>query len=415
MERRDFLKSGATGVLAVAAAPARAAAQSVGDRAYLVSLACRMAEPVLGAMSQGRLQRVFPLEVSPTWDNRDRRVAYLECFGRLIAGIAPWLALPDDGSPEGLHRATLRSQVIESLAHSVDPASPDCLFWEPRAGQPLVDSAFYVSALMRAPEALWEPLDAATKTRIVAVVKGLRAVSPPYSNWLLFAAMNEAFLLSVGEAFDPVRLNLAVRKLNEWYAGDGWFRDGETFAFDYYNSYVIHPMLLEILEAMVRYGAPFAGADSARLLAQHVKRSQRYSEHLERLISPSGTYPPVGRSITYRSAAFQPLAQLAWKKLLPVSLPEGQVRAAMAAMHRTVFDPPGNFTRDGFLTMGLAGPQPALGDSYSNNGSVYIAAASLLPLGLPAGDSYWTAPPVAWTQKRAFSNAPFSKDYRVDY
>ena len=55
--------------------------------------------------------------------------------------------------------------------------------------------------------------------------------------------------------------------------------------------------------------------------------AQRYAEHLERLIGPEGSYPPVGRSLTYRTAVFQPLALLAWRKQLPASLPEGQVRA----------------------------------------------------------------------------------------
>lgn len=133
------------------------------------------------------------------------------------------------------------------------------------------------------------------------------------------------------------------------------------------------------------------------------------------MISPTGTYPPIGRSLTYRTAAFQPLAQLAWRKQLPDTLPEGQIRAAMAAVHRAIFANPGNFTADGFLTIGFAGHQPGLADVYSNNGSMYLAAVSLLPLGLPATDSYWTAAPFPCTQQRAFANQPFAKDHSVDY
>ena len=55
--------------------------------------------------------------------------------------------------------------------------------------------------------------------------------------------MNEAFLLAVGAQWDPVRIEFAVRKFDEWYVGDGWYADGERFHFDYYNSFVIHPML----------------------------------------------------------------------------------------------------------------------------------------------------------------------------
>ena len=35
-------------------------------------------------------------------------------------------------------------------------------------------------------------------------------------------------------------------------------------------------------------------------------------------------------------------------------------------------------TPDGFLNIGFRGPQPELGDRYSNNGSMYIASVGLL-------------------------------------
>jgi hypothetical protein len=425
MQRRHFMRamvagSAATGLMgaadaALAAAVATPASGAGSDeRAYMAGLLHRMTEPVLAMMSQGQLQKKFPLEVSPTWDGRDQRVAYLECFGRLISGAAPWLALPDDGTPEGATRKRLQQMALQSYTHSVDPTSPDRLLWE-GPEQTLVDSAYYTNALMRAPAALWEPLDKVTKQRIIAAIKGLRRVDPPYTNWILFAAMNEAWLMSIGEQFDPMRINLAIRKVNEWYVGDGWIKDGETLHFDYYNSYVMYPMVCEILEVLAKHKAHFWNGKPEELQAQAFKRMQRFSEHLERFISPEGTYPPIGRSLTYRTAAFQPLALLAWRKQLPASLPEGQVRAALHAVHKAVWSAPGNFTKDDFLTIGFVGHQPELGDWYSNNGSMYIASEGFLPLGLPATDSYWTSPAQDWTQKKAFGGQRFPKDYHVSY
>ena len=325
MQRRHFMQamvagSAATGLMGAAdgalAAAAATPASGIGgsaDRAYMAGLLQKMTEPVLAMMSQGQLQKKFPLEVSPTWDGRDQRVAYLECFGRLISGAAPWLALPDDGTPESTTRKRLLQMALQSYTHSVDPKSPDRLLWE-GPEQTLVDSAYYTNALMRAPAALWEPLDKVTKQRLIAAIKSLRRVDPPYTNWILFAAMNEAWLMSIGEQYDPMRINLAIRKVNEWYVGDGWIKDGETFHFDYYNSYVMYPMVCEILEVLARNKAHFWNGKAEDLQAQAYKRMQRYSEHLERFISPEGTYPPIGRSLTYRTAAFQPLALLAWRK-----------------------------------------------------------------------------------------------------
>jgi len=420
MERRRFLASALTaGALAATAREAGAASRTApvsdaGDRRYMVDLLARMAEPVLGPMSEGRLQTAFAPELSPTWDGRNPKVAYLECFGRLISGIAPWLALPDDDTPEGRLRARLRRQAVASYAHSVDPASPDYLLWR-NEGQPLVDSAYFTNAFLRAPKQLWEPLDTATKQRVVREIQGLRRVSPPYTNWLLFAAMNEAFLLSIGEQWDPVRIDLAVRKINEWYVGDGWYADGPRFHFDHYGSYVIHPMLVEILEVLAASGAKFNSLNATELLEQAYKRMQRFGEHLERLIGPDGSYAPIGRSLTYRTAVFQPLGLLAWRKRLPASLPEGQVRAATLAAQRAIFRNPTNFNAKGYLTIGFAGHQATLGDIYSNAGSMYIASESLIALGLPAQDSYWTAPAMPWTTRKAFAGEPFPKDYYVNY
>ena len=395
-------------------AGAQAAAVS-RDRAYMAGLLQKIAEPVLSNMARGELKKNFELELSPTWDGRDKNVTYLECFGRLISGCAPWLALPDEGSAEGRIRKRLREQALQSYVHAVDPKSPDYLTWTGH-GQALVDSAYFTSALIRAPKALWEPLDKTTKERIVTVIKGLRKIDPPYINWLLFAAMNEAFLLSIGEEHDPMRMNTAIRKINEWYLGDGWIKDGQdAFHFDYYASYVMYPMLVTVLDKLAESKAPYWNGKPQELRAQAVKRMQRYCEHLERFISPTGTYPPIGRSLTYRTAAFQPLAFLAWRKQLPASLPEGQVRAALQAVHEAIWSDPSNFTPKGYLTIGFAGHQPKLGDWYSNNGSMYICSESFLALGLPENDSYWTAPAQEWTQKKAFGHKPFPKDYPVTY
>ena len=425
LDRRALLAGAVAGTAALStgAAAARVAGQKplgqaglhagTDDRAYMLGLLERMATPVLSRMAQGRLQQDWSPELSPSWDGRNPKVAYLEAFGRLIDCITPWLALPDDNSAESRLRAQLREQALASYVHSVDPKSPDYLLWSAE-GQPLVDSAYFTSALLRAPKTLWDPLDAATKTRIIAEIQGLRHVTPPYTNWLLFAAMNEAFLLSVGAQWDPIRIDLALRKFGEWYVGDGWYGDGEHFHFDMYNSYVIHPMLTQILDVLVRTGVKFNKLDPAERLTTQVKRMQRFGEVLERMIGPDGAFPPVGRSLTYRTAVHQPLAYLAWKKLLHAKLPEGQVRAATLATQRRIFTDPSNFDAKGFLTIGFARHQPSLGDVYSNAGSMYIAAESLLALGLPASDSYWQADAQPWTMRKAYGGADFPKDYYIE-
>ena len=145
-------------------------------------------------MARGALKREFGMELSPVRDGRDRNVGYLECFGRLMSGCAPWLALPDDASAEGRVRKHLRELALQSFVHAVDRKSPDYLAWGDDF-QAVVDSAYFTRALMRAPRALWDPLDRTTKERIIARIKELRRILPLYTNWLLFEAGATAYPL----------------------------------------------------------------------------------------------------------------------------------------------------------------------------------------------------------------------------
>ncbi len=384
--------------------------KTTDDRKYWTDLLYRLSEPVLRNMSRGELAKNMKLELSPAWDGRDNRVSYLEAFGRLMDGLAPWLSLPDDNTPEGKQRKQLREWALKSYANAVDPASPDYLLWE-KEGQTLVDAAFLATSFLRAPRQLWDPLDDLTKKRYVEKFQSLRRVNPPYNNWLLFSATVETFLMSVGEQYDAFRIQMALRKTEEWYVGDGWYSDGEHFAFDYYNSFVIQPMYVEILEVLVQQKKIARPAD----LETAKKRMQRYSAILERLISPEGTFPAFGRSITYRLGVFQPLALLAWRSELPSELTEGQVRSALTSVMKRMFEMDGNFGKEGFLQLGFAGHQPDISDSYTNNGSLYLTSLVFLPLGLPADHSFWTSAPQDWTAKKAWSGQPFPKDKAVPY
>lgn len=377
---------------------------SPSPRQQWADLCYRIARPVLENMSKGELQKNMQLELSPTWDGRDRRVAYMETFGRLMAGISPWLSLPDDDTPEGRRRSQLRQWALKAYRNAVDPASPDCLLWKGPT-QILVDAAYLAESFLRAPEATWKQLDKETQQRYIQRFKELRVIRPAYNNWLLFRAMTEAFLMSIGEEADQYALTVAVNKINEWYLSDGWYSDGPEMALDYYNSYVIHPMYIEVLETCKACG--FWTPITPQLA---VRRMQRFNVFLERLISPEGTYPAFGRSVVYRMGAFQTLAMAAWKYGLPEGISNGQVRSALTAVMKNMFAVEGNFNSSGFLQLGFAGHQPGLANYYTNNGSLYMTSLVFMPLGLPADHPFWTDPAEPWTSQKAWSGQPFPID-----
>ncbi len=379
------------------------------DREYWCQQAYKMAQPVLENMAKGELQQNMLLEVSPNWDGRNKKVAYMECFGRLMAGIAPWLSLPDDDTPEGQQRRQLRTWALAAYRNAVDPQSPDYLAWRGH-GQALVDAAYVAESFIRGYKALWEPLDSVTKKRYFEEFTQLRRVDPPYTNWLLFSSTIESFLAKAGAPYDEFRINTACRKVEEWYVGDGWYADGPSFAFDYYSSYVFHPMYLETLQNMIDAKAR-TRLDYKKYRARELKRAQKFAIVLERFISPEGTYPVIGRSTPYRLAAMQPLALMAWYQSLPHDLTNGQVRAALTQVMHRMFDHQNNYNKGGYLTIGFCGSQPGTADWYTNNGSLYMCSLAFMPLGLPADAPFWTSPAEPWTQVKAWGGQPFPKDH----
>ena len=381
------------------------------DRQYWCSLAYKMAQPVLENMAKGELQKNMQTEFSPSFDNRNKKVLYMECFGRLMAGVAPWLTLSDDATAEGKQRKQLREWALASYKNAVDPQNPDYLCWG-IGGQNLVDAAYIAESFLRAYDTLWKPLDEVTKQRYLKEFAKLRHIDPPYTNWLLFSSTIESFMAKAGGDFDEYRVNSACRKVEEWYVGDGWYADGHSFAFDYYSSYVFHPMYLETLQAMVDAKVN-SRLDYQKYYDRELKRCQKYSIILERFISPEGTFPAFGRSIPYRMATMQPLALMAWYQKLPKDLSNGQVRAALTKVLHRMFDQENNFNEKGYLSIGFCGnTQKNVADWYTNNGSLYMTTLAFMPLGLPADHPFWTDAAQPWTQVKAWNNQQFPKDHQ---
>ena len=395
-------------------------APTMTDREYWCEQAWKMAQPVLENMAKGELQKNMKTEFSPSFDNRNRKVVYMETFGRLMAGLAPWLALPDSAVSNSAAdmkelemRRQLRQWALASYKNSVDPDSPDYLVWG-ASGQNLVDAAYIAESFIRAYDALWVPLDDLTKERYINEFKKLRKYEPPYTNWFLFSSTIESFIAKAAglKEYDDFRVMMTIRKVEEWYVGDGWYADGPVFAFDYYSSYVFHAMYLETLQNMIDAKQNGTRLEYKKYYDRALKRAQKFAIILERFISPEGTFPVFGRSSTYRMAALQPLALMAWYQKLPKELSNGQVRAALTASMHRMYDQQNNYNDGGFLTIGFCGSQPDMADWYTNNGSLYMTSLSLMPLGLPANHDFWTCPAEPWTQVKAWGGQPFPKDHR---
>lgn len=401
--RRQFLRNAGLALAGLGLArPLLAEAKETqapepGDaRAYWIAVASRLARPVLENLAARRLRATMPVEQRGRAGREN--FTHLEAFGRLMSGLAPWL---EQDRPEPWLRLAR-----EALDAATDPESPDFMNFK-SDGQPLVDAAFLALALLRAPKALWEPLPAKVKANVIAALKTTRAIRPGENNWLLFAAAVEAALHRMGEPTDRERTGHALRRHQEWYLGDGAYGDGPHFHWDYYNSYVIHPMLVEVTEAFSE------DKEWGPLAPVVLKRARRHAAIPERMISPEGTFPILGRSSAYRFGAFHALAQIALRHALPKEVSPAQVRCALTAVIRRQIGAPGTFDEAGWLRIGFCGAQPDLAEGYVSTGSLYLCANALLPLGLPASDPFWSAPDAPWTAVKAWGGVNMPTDHAI--
>jgi hypothetical protein len=384
------------------------AASGPGDRAYWVKTMITIADPVLSSLSNNTLRKHMPVETTTEGSSRGReKVSHLEALGRTVCGIAPWLELDSEAGKEGQLREKYLQMTLAAIKNAVDSTSPDFLgFTVDR--QNLVDAAFLAEGFLRAPKKLWGGLDQQTQELIIQSMKATRIFKPIESNWLLFSATIEAFLYKFTGSCNFAVIDYALTRFDEWYKGDAWYGDGKAFHFDYYNSLVIHPMLYDVLCHIRSYSPEYQKKFELISL-----RLSRHADQLERLISPEGTYPVIGRSLAYRFGVFHALSQSALLKILPKHSSPAQVRSALTAVIKRQITKQGTFDKNGFLLLGFAGHQPELAETYISTGSLYLCTAVFLPLGLSATDEFWQGKPADWTSKKAWDGKRVQIDHAI--
>lgn len=399
--RRGFLKTAAAGPLSATADTKQS------DREYWIQILTRIADPVLSALSQRQLKMLMPVEAPHGNAAERRKYTYLEALGRLLAGMAPWLEFGGSAGTEGNLRRHYAELARQAVAAAVDPASPDYMNFH-SGSQPVVDAAFLALGILRAPSQLWEKLNGVTRQQLTEALRSTWVIRPPFNNWLLFSATVEAFLAFAGQEWDPMRIDYAIREHEQWYKGDGVYGDGPQFHWDYYNSFVIQPMLLQVVDTIGRWSDAWKSFRPA-----FVERAKRYAAIQERLISPEGTFPAMGRSLAYRFGAFHLLGTMALRRELPDEVAPEQVRCALSAVIRRMIEAPGTFDNHGWLRIGFCGHQPAIAEPYISTGSLYLCCAAFTPLGLSSTEAFWSSPPKPWTAQKVWSGQDVPADHAI--
>ncbi len=375
-----------------------------------LSTMIRIADPVLSNAALGTLKINMPFTEINENSIKRREFMYLEAFARTLCGMASWLELSGEDEIENKLKIKYNSYAIKGLENITDPLNSDYINFQ-SGSQNLVDAAYLAQGLLRAPNMIWGKLKNDTKKRIIVAFESTRRYKPSNTNWLLFASIIEVALLKFSGKCNFKRMNKGISLfIKKYYVGDGLYGDGINFHMDYYNSYVIHPMLTDALLNLSENARKYQ-----KWLLLHQKRQSRLCQILERLIAPDGTYPIFGRTISCRFGAFHSLAQSVYLNSLPDNLIYVQVKNALTSVLKKHLTSKSLFDANGWLTIGLYGQQISLAENYISDGSPYHCMNFFLPLGLASTHPFWLKDDaINWSNKAIWAGSDYCLDHAYD-
>ena len=272
-------------------------------------------------------------------------------------------------------------------------------------GHSIVDAGTIALALRLLPEAFVASLDADVVDALAQWLRAHAVAETPDNNWVVFRLSIASQLRRMGltdAALDEL-VTHSRRRLDDWYdPATGWYSDGDSRTFDYYNAFEFHvvPPLIAHLDG-----------DSAALVLYR-ERLDTFLVSLSELIDAHGLPVYVGRSLTYRFAIAAPFALAA---LIGTDGAVARERAILARSMVSTFLDRGAIDEHGLLLRGWYSAQPELAQEYSGPAAAYFAGRVFIALLLAQNHEFWgvdarTTPP----QPRAPRTLPRHPHWLID-
>ena len=276
----------------------------------------------------------------------------------------------------------------------MDPAAPG--FWPravgfedwPRAGitQPAVEAANLAFGLALCREQVWDQLADSVREQLADwLAHHARLRVWQHNNWLLFPAVIEAFLESVGMPVEGGHGAENVERVESWYLGDGWYNDGRSGGArtESRSLQLVGVPAFPVAVVLLR-----GDAERQSRVERFRARLSEFASSYALLFGDDGAPLHLGRSLAYRHAVLGGL----WTAGLAGADPlgPGVVRGIAGR------------TLDYFRRLGVDGSEaPSLGwgareflpvvQEYSGPGSAYFAGMGFLGLAAPASHPLWSA------------------------
>lgn len=248
-----------------------------------------------------------------------------------------------------------------------------------RAFQQTVETCALVICLWISKEQIWDTYTKEEKDKIAEFLTGFAHANTVPQNWRLFNMLDMAFLHMEGYPIDEEIMMDHAQAILNFYAGDGWYRDGHCF--DYYSCWAFNvygPLWNQW------YGYENMPDIAARFEANSNKLMETYADFFDR----DGFTNMWGRSNIYRNAAtsaFDGNFFLKNSKADP-----GRARRVCSGS-LLQFLTREDFLYKGVPTLGFYGQFSPLVQGYSCAESPFWLGKAFLCLDLPADHPFWTA------------------------
>lgn len=305
----------------------------------------------------------------------------MEGFARTFLMAAFRVAGEGGDDPHG-HLALYRDGLLEGTR----TGSPE--EWLPIVdrSQPMVEAASVVLGLQLTKPWLWDVLTGEQQTQIAHWLQGSSRSTCVDNNWVLFQVMIAEFLAGAGFHHNAEQIEHGLDRLEDWYEGGGWYRDGDNNGtgdfFDYYCSWAMH--LYPILWA--EFAASRHPQSDARLDIYRRRLAEFLTDHIQ-FFGSNGAPVFQGRSLIYRYAAAAALFM--GEAVCATPLNPGQTRRIASGAAKYFLD--GGAYPDGLPTLGWLGAFEPMTQDYSGPASPYWTSKAFVGLLLPADHPVWTA------------------------
>ncbi|WP_181388446.1 DUF2264 domain-containing protein [Vibrio albus] len=298
-----------------------------------------------------------------------QQTARIEHLSRLLMGVIP----------ASTELASVCAEIREQIIIGTNPESNGFWQWPVNYDQRVVEMVALAMALTDARQQFWEPLNIGEKQNLTDWLLTVQTLEIPPNNWRWFRVLILTSLDKLGVEIDRSVLEEDLDFIDALYGQDGWYQDGASGVFDYYN-----PFAFQLYALVYCRWNGYKGPRCERLLQRACEFAQTYQVWF----GSDGQQLCYGRSLNYRFASLA-----FWAEMARCEHPAVDVTRARAIWHHGMRWWAGKpiWEENGQLLPGYAYPNLLTTEFYTSPVSPLLAFKAFNALALSENHAFWLA------------------------